>query len=309
MLISNAEGPLHWSGRQTDGADLAIISLTSIPPRFDMLGQTLERLRQQSADIREIRVNIPRSYRRFPEGSFSLPSVPEGVRVVQVDHDYGPATKLLPTLHDLAGSDEPIIFCDDCMIMPPTWAQGLLDAAARQPDKCIANAGWDLDLLGLPLCRDEVSVTRAIIYNQPRNIRYRFQRLQQKLMELREWRRQPKPFRERVVGQYGHLDIMEGYGGVLVKSRFFGPEVFNVPERLWPVDDIWLSGMASYHGTMIWGSNGAMPREMPGHEKHALAFSVIEGLNRDQANLECVRYLQHKYGIWREEVATSAESP
>ncbi len=92
---------------------------------------------------------------------------------------------------------------------------------------------------------------------------------------------------------------MEGCGGVLVKSRFFAPEVFRVPDKLWSVDDIWLSGIAAYNGVHIWGNNGYMPNEIAGAEQDALCNSTLEGLNRQQANLECVLFMQREFGIWK----------
>ena len=44
-----------------------IISLSTIPSRFDKIGPTLESLLAQSAKIDEIRIYIPKSYLRFPE--------------------------------------------------------------------------------------------------------------------------------------------------------------------------------------------------------------------------------------------------
>ena len=43
----------------------AIISLTSIPPRFSYLSETLNSLVNQTADIEDIILYIPRKYKRF----------------------------------------------------------------------------------------------------------------------------------------------------------------------------------------------------------------------------------------------------
>ncbi|MGR3529078.1 MAG: glycosyltransferase family 2 protein, partial [Sulfitobacter sp.] len=98
---------------------MMVISLSSIPPRFGTLGVVLRSLVAQSAPLTEIRLNIPKAYRRFPQDSFSMPDVPDGVRIAVVDEDLGPATKVLPTLLDHAGTQMPIIFGDDDRVVHP----------------------------------------------------------------------------------------------------------------------------------------------------------------------------------------------
>ncbi len=44
---------------------------------------------------------------------------------------------------------------------------------------------------------------------------------------------------------------------------------------------------------------GIMSNEIQGAGDSALCNDVIEGLNRIEANKECVRYLQGKYDIWQ----------
>ena len=90
-----------------------IISLTTIPPRMAMIGPTLRALLAQTANVSEIRLNIARKYRRFDFDPATIPSYPEGIRVCLVDEDFGPATKVLPTVRAHAGEDVEILFCDD----------------------------------------------------------------------------------------------------------------------------------------------------------------------------------------------------
>jgi len=58
-----------------------ILSLSTIPPRFGMLGKSLNSLINQKRRADEIHIYIPKTYRRFPEHSFSIPDVPEGVYI------------------------------------------------------------------------------------------------------------------------------------------------------------------------------------------------------------------------------------
>ena len=113
-----------------------IISLTSIPPRFPLLGPTLKSLVDQGAD--EVRLYIPRSYRRFAAWDGTKPEVPKGVTLFCVDRDYGPATKILPACMDLRGQDVQLLFCDDDGNYAPDWANKLFSIQADRPSDAVA---------------------------------------------------------------------------------------------------------------------------------------------------------------------------
>ena len=74
----------------------AIISLTSIPPRFSYLSETLNSLVNQTADIEDIILYIPRKYKRFEYDLDDLPQVPSEVKIRITEQDFGPATKICP---------------------------------------------------------------------------------------------------------------------------------------------------------------------------------------------------------------------
>jgi len=253
-------------------------------------------------------VNIPKAYRRFPEASFSVPAMPDGVRVVRCDHDWGPATKVLPTMIDHAGTRQPIVYCDDDHVFHRNWLKNMVAESRRHPDQCIANAGWDLDKLGLHVRRTGDAPPRAVLMHSLWDVPYRFQRIRQKRLERKAGRMLPKPNRTWKFWRPGAVDIMEGFGGVLVKPDFFPPQVFDIPDRIWAVDDIWLSGMVALNGGTIRGFNGHLPMAQEHAPDgsldaldHALGTATIDGLNRREANMECVRYLQAHYGVWQEE--------
>ena len=84
-----------------------ILSLSTIPARFDLLGESLNSLLNQSKKADEIHVYIPKNYKRFPNHEFSTPSVPEGVlgpvEIHRVRMIVAPmwimASKLISVLH------------------------------------------------------------------------------------------------------------------------------------------------------------------------------------------------------------------
>jgi hypothetical protein len=58
-----------------------VISLSSIPPRFDQIGPVLTSLVRQSIRPLAVELWIPTRYRRFPDWDGRLPEVPEGVTI------------------------------------------------------------------------------------------------------------------------------------------------------------------------------------------------------------------------------------
>lgn len=78
-----------------------VISMTTIPSRIDELRDTLTSLLHQTVKPEKIYVNVPRNSSREIQHEYHVPDWlrrMEGVEVVTVPVDYGPSTKLLPTV-------------------------------------------------------------------------------------------------------------------------------------------------------------------------------------------------------------------
>ncbi|WP_243613303.1 glycosyltransferase family A protein [Shimia aestuarii] len=270
-----------------------IITLTAIPPRFDRLGPALRSLLRQSVPAEAIRLYIPMRYRRFPDWDGRLPEVPDGVEIRRVEEDFGPATKLLPALKEFAGEDVEILFCDDDMIAPKHWARRFLREREAQPDACLCVCGWDTpESAGAdrPMPRAERNpVTFDMLYH---------------LRWMIRWTALKMGAERGFIGRYqfrkgGHIDVFEGFGGVMVRPDFFGDRVFDIPAEAFAVDDVWLSGMAMVSGHPTWAmAHAPQPSAGPGSGRAALLTTVIEGAGRDESNLAAVTYLQREFGIW-----------
>ena len=257
-----------------------IISLTTIPPRFGLIGPVLRDLRAQKADIAEIRLNLPPHYRRYGPLPATLPSVPDGVRICLVDEDYGPATKVLPTVRDLRGQNTEILFCDDDQHYDPLWAQRFLDSRRKKPEACIVESGYDIAGAGA---------------RQPRVVRKR-RDLAYRLIRLGSLNRL-KP--SRIIGS-GHVDILEGYRGAMIRPDMLPEAAFHIPEILWTVDDPWLSGHLEANGVPIWLEAGCKwkPRDRRASKIDGLFAFVHLGHGRKQADSACIAYFRKTYGIW-----------
>ncbi len=122
-----------------------VVSLSTIPPRFPFIGQTLQSLLNQSIRPDRIEVWIPRFYRRFPEHAFCIPDVPDGVTIELVDEDLGPATKVLHCARKYRGTDTRIIYVDDDRLYWNHFLETRLEAAVKRPNMCIGATGADVE--------------------------------------------------------------------------------------------------------------------------------------------------------------------
>lgn len=263
-----------------------IVTLSTIPPRFGDIGETLVSILNQKSAPEQIILYIPESYRRFPEWTGELPSVPQGVSIRRTPEDFGPATKVLPAIREFAGRDVDILFCDDDVIYDASWSQRFATVRKTMPDVCIAEGGKEL----------------ADIYIGTR----RLDRLPRMGNDIHNWRFRFSSIlkhRQRRASKYsssGYCDVFLGVSGVMVKPAFFSEAVFNIPDILWTVDDHWLSGHLETNGIPIW-LNADAPRrfDRPNRRVAALLTTVYEDHDRCAANNACTQYYRQTYGIWQ----------
>ncbi len=284
---------------------MAIISLTSIPPRFAGLRPVLEQLQRQTETIDEIRLYIPKRYRRFPDYDGRPPDVPKGVNVVRVEDDLGPASKFLHAARDLEGEDVQILFCDDDRIYSRHWARGLLSAQRQRPGDCVACYGAHLHEIvpGTPVAGEG---PRAVAGRHLPDPVFRMKRYAQR---LKWWR--PTPVGDKAQRRYvvraGYADIAFGYSGVVIRPEFIGPD-FEIPDAVWMVDDILISGHLARHGIGIW-----LPRRVEHCSRNTtemtdpLRAANFEGDDRVASNRRAIDYFRESYGIWQNTAPSTGE--
>lgn len=255
-----------------------IVSLTTIPPRMDKVTDTLNSLLQQTRTPDQIILNIPRTYRRSSYTYSSLPSVPAGVDIAVSDQDYGPATKLLPTLKHFKGQDVAIAFCDDDRIYPKSWLSNLLDNSVRHPDECITVSGG--------LITQIEDYYRFINRPNPQFLAPLYRRIYS--------------FRKRRPVPGGVVDILGGFGGVLVRPDYFDDAVFAIRDEFITLDDTWISGHLARKGIPIRVAEGA---EIPSARDVADVSSLKDfktgAMNQNAIDVACIRYFRETYGIWQ----------
>lgn len=273
---------------------MRIVSLSTIPPRFPTLSATLNSLLEQRPAVDEIRLYVPRRYKRFPEYEGESPVVPDGVTLIRTDDDLGPASKVLFAARQLRGTDAQILFCDDDKVFSPRWAAELFTEQEKRTNECVALTGKVMpQRLGVSGSRHPKAVRAR---RNPLGLRLR--RARHRIVSL-FGSQTPGP-RSKPIARAGYADILMGLGGVVVRPEFFDDEAFDIPSVVWTVDDVWLSGMLAKKDIPIWLPAGLdMPVTTEAHNIDSLYKATIEGARRRDANKQCVTYMQMKYGIWR----------
>ncbi|MBL9050227.1 MAG: glycosyltransferase family 2 protein [Tabrizicola sp.] len=276
-----------------------IISLSTIPPRFAKIAPALKSLLAQTSRPEAIELYIPRTYRRFPQWGGALPEVPEGVRIVRVDEDLGPATKILPAALAYRGQDVELLYVDDDIVFEKDWAQASLDLRKAHPEAAVCAAGVTMQRVGrnwvatAPLPR---AVLAPLGYMQ---LGFHIRGLLSKAFaRKKDTGVLSTPFRK--IDRSGYVDIAEGYGGVALRPDFLDDAAFAIPPVLWTVDDVWLSGHLARRGIPIWADKTLNKARavLEVSRTQSLFRAVIDGADRDTANQACIDYMRATYGIW-----------
>jgi hypothetical protein len=258
-----------------------IITLTTIPPRFQSVLPTLQSLAAQDADISRVILTLPKTYQRRNFEAVPVPALPDGVEILETDADLGPATKILPVLKEFQGQDVRLLYCDDDRIYHRDWAARLIAQSEARPDMCIADVGDPVSAIDL---RADWDVPRHHRLNA---------------LSLGLYGKRHRRHVRSLIPDTGQVDIAKGYGGVLVRPDFLDAEAFRIPDGFWAVDDIWLSGHMARLGVRI-HKTGPTPKSAPTRagKLAALLDRELEGRGRDKLNRACVDYFRQTYGVW-----------
>lgn len=258
-----------------------VVSLTTIPSRVQYLQATIDSILAQSLKPDAIELNVPKTYSRRTFGTLDSCVWPTGCDVVWVEQDLGPATKILPTVERYRNTDTLIVYCDDDQNYDRHWLERLVRASEANPGAVIADRAIESR-------KQEIKHVWA-----QKKLAYRLRRL----ISFGAWKPSRGPFRD---------DIAEGFGGVLIRPEYLHDDAAEIPNILWSVDDVWLSGMYERNGHPLIRTNyDAHP-----HASHiwvgdrriadisALINFETEGYNRLAANVACITYMREKYGVF-----------
>lgn len=215
----------HLDIRSLDAANLAngntadvIVSLTTIPSRFELMEPTVKSLLRQTRRPRQIVINVP-DYSIREKVPYVVPDFLRDIRSVTINRcdDKGPATKFLSTLNT-AGPNQMIIVVDDDRVYPPRLVEELTAAAAANPDSAHCMSGW---------------LAPHDLLDRPTTIWANF------------WLTPPTQLRGRRLKAPRPIDILMGYAGYVIRPRQVDLAALNdfssAPREAFFVDDIWIS--------------------------------------------------------------------
>jgi len=117
-------------------------TLTTIPSRLLHIEKTLEHIKNQSRILDDIYLTIPKISLKGKE----YPNVPEHYnnycRVVRIEKDYGPVTKILGALYQEKDPETIIISFDDDQLYPSNLVELYLNKIQLYPDAALGQIGF-----------------------------------------------------------------------------------------------------------------------------------------------------------------------
>ena len=253
---------------------MIIISLTTIPPRFDNLYFTIDSILSQSILPDIILIHIPEKYNNYSYDFNSLPKFSSDKVIINNKvKDYGPATKLLGLydneLYKKMSEEDIIIVIDDDRIYNTDLIKNMIYYHKLYPDKALTVAGWEIE---------DLAKKKFIINNkkQPRGIEFL---------------------------TCGYIDFIGGCCGFVLNKKmcpFQYEELFDLhpdDNNYW-VDDIWISGFLTLSNIDIY----IIPNAIFNDEIRSInnQISPLYNDERREKNIKCIEYFRDKYNIWKD---------
>lgn len=239
-------------------SDKVVISLTTIPERLPTIGKTLQSILRQTLKT-SIEVNLPLKC-LVSDKPYIIPEEWQGLqrlRFIEVEKDYGPATKLLPTLKRHS-PDTMIVVVDDDRIYEPHLVERLIEKLKEgKGEYVVTSSGWNWKEGRYHIKNEKVS--------------------------------KHKPLKKVDV-----LRGVEGYAlyGHQVDSAIFNYE--NVPTSCVRMDDVWISHHVNTIKLVYFPEKIHYPPNSISWETSAVLKNV--STSRADLNNECYKYLINKDG-------------
>lgn len=119
-----------------------VASFTTLPDRYDILEQSILSIRNQTLPPDIIYLTIPKIAKRLNKEYPSLPlNILNMCKIVAVDIDYGPITKIYGALFNEIDSDSIILSFDDDIIYPNDIIEKLVKHSKDYPEAAICATG------------------------------------------------------------------------------------------------------------------------------------------------------------------------
>ena len=149
-LVFLYQGPIrtaYANKLRKDFNGAVVVSLTTTPKRIDKIAPVLDNIREQSLKPDNIYINVPYVFAR--DGStYSIPKWLEQYPGITINRseDFGPGTKLIPTIAKMVSPNDIIITIDDDLLHEKHLIRDLFIKSQHNPDDIITNVSHRLKI-------------------------------------------------------------------------------------------------------------------------------------------------------------------
>ena len=237
-----------------------IVSLTSTPDRINDSKKTVLSLLKQSYLPKQIVFNIPyfsskNVEYKIPEWLIRLSKKYPLIKINRCEKDYGPATKVIPTLFLYKYyPEQKILYIDDDMIYPSNFVKHFYDASLEHPNDVVCYSGYNIDDYN----KNFVQLGPVMILLLIISIIFLFLTTSF-LIFKNHWKIIIALYTILFVVLYWffsskkrEVNIVEGWSGVLVNPSHFNFQTLldfeKYPKELFYDDDVYLSGHLTENG-------------------------------------------------------------
>lgn len=200
-----------------------IVTFTTVPKRINKTCYTIASLLNQTFRVDEICIYVPYKSRKgekyiIPKWLSELERRLIQFKIKRCNHDWGPATKIIPALLEYQNENCVIIYLDDDIVYNKNALETLVSYSNIYPNYAICNQGWNIERWNGKSSFITKTIHHANKYFPTIN-----------------------PYR------YVFTDVLQGFSGVLVKPRFFDMKELvkldDYPPEVFFVDDVYISGL------------------------------------------------------------------
>ena len=193
-----------------DWSHKVVVSFTTIPDRIHRISPMIKSLMDQDMRPHRIYLVVPKFSNRENKPYQIPPEIETNphITILRVEKDWGPATKLIPTLlHERHRPETRIIVVDDDTTYPRKLVSTFTNSSEQYPDAAFTSRGWN--------------IPESFVHKNRINV------VSSKIQQVTP------------------VEIVQGASGYLVKPKFFDAQLIDyekAPQAAFYADDIWVSG-------------------------------------------------------------------
>lgn len=134
-LSSSEEYVKNYNKLERGDKGRVVISFTTLPNRINKIKPMLNSLLDQTVKVDQIALNVPYNHKGV---KYNIPDeYKDIVNIFRVGKDYGPGTKIIPTLLREGECDTKIIYLDDNLVYGEDFIETLLNESKKYPNMAI----------------------------------------------------------------------------------------------------------------------------------------------------------------------------